>query len=117
MTSVVAGVKGRLVALEGKLREARGRVDPRSHHLRELGPMKSMAAGIQSRCREQKSVAAQLVAETRVDRHQLAAKVAFAEERAEDLVLQLEQVKDCVQELQAALYAAERAAAATAAPL
>lgn len=118
MTSVVANVKGYLTGLERKIRQSRGLVDPGAHATYgSLGPMKSSVAGIEGRCREQKAAAANLIAGSQADRFQLVEKLATAEERAKDLMTQLCQVKDCLEEVQMALYAAEKAAADTAAAL
>lgn len=118
MTSVVTNVKGYLSTLERKLRESRSLVDPGAFATYgALGPMKSTVAGIMGRCRDQAAAAANLVEGSRADRFDLASKLSIAEERAKDLMTQLDQVRDCIQEVQMALYAAEKAAADTAAAL
>lgn len=116
--SVLGGVKSYLIGLERKIRQSRSLVDPGAHATYgSLGPLKSSVAGIAGRCRDQKAAAARLVAGSKADKYDLVNKLAFAEERTRDLLTELSQVKDLIQEVQMALYAAEKAAADTAAEL
>jgi hypothetical protein len=110
----VANVRDRLLGLASKIREARGRCERNGEIDRELGRLKSAISGVQGRCRDQKGIAASLVANTQSDRHQLVAKLAAAEQRAADLATELDYCRSLLQEVQMAVYAAEDAARKTA---
>lgn len=117
MTSVVANVRDRLLGMARKIRESRGRCERNGEIDRELGRMKSAISGVQGRMRDQKGIAAQLVAQARTDRHQLVAKLAAAEERAGDMAAELDYCRSLLQEVQMAVYAAEDAAGKSASGL